>query len=156
MKRIIAIMLAGIMFFGFIACSPLMEIDYVFISNGVIAIGGDAKAVAEKLGEAQSVVESDSCGGGTEPDREYTYAGFKFNSINENGVNRIVKIVLTDDSVSTPEGISIGSTRDEVIAIYGEDFTENAGGALVYTDGKTKLMFGIKDGAVSAIQYIEA
>ncbi len=156
MKKIISLSLAFIMIFCFIGCVE-EELYYEFRSNDVsVAISHDAKAVAEKLGEAQSVVESDSCGGGAEPDREYTYAGFKFNSVNENGVNRIVKIVLTDDSVSTPEGISIGSTRDEVIAAYGEDFTENAGGALVYTDGKTKLMFGIKDGEVSAIQYTEA
>jgi hypothetical protein len=65
------------------------------------------------------------------------------------------KIVLTDDSVSTPEGISIGSSRDEVIAAYGESFTENASGTLTYTDGTTKLMIGIKDGAVSAIHYVQ-
>ena len=67
----------------------------------------------------------------------------------------IVKIVLADDSVSTPEGISIGSSRDEVIAAYGENFTENATGTLIYTDGATKLMVGFADGSVSAIHYVE-
>ena len=76
-------------------------------------------------------------------------------SVNENGVNKIVKIVLTDDSVSTPEGISIGDGREAVIETYGKDYTENASGTLVYTDGASQLMFGITDGSVSAIHYVE-
>jgi hypothetical protein len=130
--------------------------NYVFSANGVeIKVGGDANAVVSALGEAQNLVETPSCGGGAEPDREYTYAGFKFNTVNENGVNKIVKIVLTDDSVSTPEGITIGDGREAVIETYGEDFTENASGTLTYTDGATKLMFGISNGCVSAIHYVE-
>jgi hypothetical protein len=130
--------------------------NYVFSANAVeIKVGGEANAVVSALGESQNLVETPSCGGGAEPDREYTYAGFKFNTVNENGKNVIVKIVFTDDSVSTPEGISIGSSRDEVIAAYGENFTENATDTLIYTDGATKLMIGFTDGSVSAIHYVE-
>ena len=139
----------------FVGCDK-EEINYSFKSGEVgFSVHHDADAVIEKLGDPIDLVETPSCGGGAEPDREYTYAGFKFNTVNENGLNKIVKIVLTDDSVSTPEGISIGSSRDEVIAAYGESFTENASGTLTYTDGTTKLMIGIKDGAVSAIHYVE-
>ena len=138
----------------FVGCDK-EEVNYSFKSGEVgFSVHHDADAVIEKLGDPIDLVETPSCGGGEEPDREYTYAGFKFNTVNENGLNKIVKIVLTDDSVSTPEGISIGSSRDEVIAAYGESFTENASGTLTYTDGTTKLMIGIKDGAVSAIHYV--
>lgn len=157
MKRFISFALALMMLVCIVGCDGGSEAkNYVFNANGVeINVGGDANAVVSALGEAQNLVETPSCGGGAEPDREYTYAGFKFNTVNENGLNKIVKIVLTDDSVSTPEGISIGSSRDEVIAAYGESFTENASGTLTYTDGSTKLMIGIKNGAVSAIHYVE-
>lgn len=157
MKRFISFALACLLLVCFVGCDGGEEAkNYVFSSNGVeIKVGGDANATVKALGEAQNVVETPSCGGGAEPDREYTYAGFKFNTVNENGKNVIVKIVLADDSVSTPEGISIGSSRDEVIAAYGENFTENATGTLIYTDGATKLMIGITDGSVSAIHYVE-
>ncbi|MGM9642466.1 MAG: hypothetical protein ACI3XI_04575 [Eubacteriales bacterium] len=158
MKKIISISLALIMLICVVGCDTgtTKEIKYNFVSKGtVVGIGEDAKVVASKLGEAQKVIESPTCGGGEEPDREYQYAGFKFNSVNENGVNRIVKVVFTDDSVTTPEGIMLGSTRDAVITAYGEGYTETSGG-IVYTDGKTKLMFGITNGSVSTIQYIEA
>ena len=157
MKRFISFALACLMLVCFVGCDGgEVAKNYVFSANGVeIKVGGEANAVVSALGEAQNLVETPSCGGGAEPDREYTYAGFKFNTVNENGVNKIVKIVLTDDSVSTPEGISIGSSRDEVIAAYGENFTENATGTLIYTDGATKLMIGFADGSVSAIHYVE-
>ena len=139
----------------FVGCDK-EEVNYSFKSGEVgFSVHHDADAVIGKLGDPIDLVETPSCGGGAEPDREYTYAGFKFNTVNENGVNKIVKIVLTDDSVSTPEGISIGSLRDEVIAAYGENFTENATGTLIYTDGATKLMIGFADGSVSAIHYVE-
>ena len=157
MKRFISFALACLLLVCFVGCDGGEEAkNYVFSSNGVeIKVGGDANAAVSALGEAQNLVETPSCGGGEEPDREYTYAGFKFNTVNENGLIKIVKIVLTDDSVSTPEGITIGDGRDEVIAAYGENFTENATGTLIYTDGATKLMIGITDGSVSAIHYVE-
>ena len=155
MKRFISFALALMMLFFFVGCDK-EEVNYSFKSGEVgFSVHHDADAVIEKLGDPIDLVETPSCGGGEEPDREYTYAGFKFNTVNENGLNKIVKIVLTDDSVSTPEGISIGDGRDAVIEVYGDNFTENASGTLIYTDGSTKLMIGIKDGAVSAIHYVE-
>ena len=157
MKRFISLALVLAMLVCFVGCDGGSETKiYVFKSGDVeIKVGGDANAAVSALGEAQNLVETPSCGGGAAPDREYTYAGFKFNTVNENGVNKIVKLVLTDDSVSTPEGISIGDGREAVIETYGADYTENASGTLVYTDGETQLMFGITDGSVSAIHYVE-
>ena len=157
MKRFISLVLALMMLACFVGCDGGSEVkNYVFKSGEVeIRVGGEANAVISALGEAQNLVETPSCGGGAEPDREYTYAGFKFNTVNENGTNKIVKIVIADDSVSTPEGISIGDGREAVIETYGENFTENASGTLTYTDGSVKLMFGITNGCVSAIHYVE-
>ena len=157
MKRFISLALLLAMLVCFVGCDGGSETkSYLFKSGDVeIKVGGDANAAVSALGEAQNLVETPSCGGGAEPDREYTYAGFKFNTVNENGVNKIVKIVLTDDSVSTSEGISIGDGREAVIETYGADYTENASGTLVYTDGVSQLMFGITEGSVSAIHYVE-
>ena len=157
MKRFISLAIALIMLVCFVGCDGGSEAkSYVFKSGDVeIKVGGEANAVVSALGEAQNLVETPSCGGGAEPDREYTYAGFKFNTVNENGVNKIVKLVIIDDSVSTAEGISIGDGREAVIEAYGENYTENASGTLTYTDGEVKLMFGIKNGSVTAIHYVE-
>ena len=157
MKRFISFALVCILLVCFVGCDGGSEVKgYVFKSGEVeIKVGGNADAVVSALGEPQNLVETPSCGGGAEPDREYTYAGFKFNTVNENGVNKIVKLVITDDSVSTPEGIFIGDGREAVIEVYGNNFTENASGTLIYTDGEVSLMFGITNGCVSAIHYVE-
>ena len=155
MKRFISLMLALVLALCFVGCDGGSVSGYVFKSGDVeIAIGADANTVVSALGDYVNMTESASCGGGAEPDREYTYSGFKFNTVNENGMNKIVKITVTDDSISTPEGIYIGDGREAVIETYGDAYTEIADGALVYSDGTTKLMFGIKNGAVTAIQYI--
>lgn len=157
MKRYIAAVIALVMLTALAGCAGGSEnASYAFVSGDVeIKVGEDAKTVIASLGEASSVIETPSCGGGAEPDREYTYAGFKLSTVNENGVNRIVKIVLTDDSVSTPEGIFIGDVREAVIEKYGNAYTENASGSLIYTNGGIRLMFGIQHGCVSAIHYVE-
>ena len=106
MKRFISFALACLMLVCFVGCDGGSETkNYVFKYMDVeIAIGGDSDAVVSQLIDDRTVIETPSCGGGAEPDREYTYWGVKFNTVNENGKNVIVKIVLTDDSVSTPEG----------------------------------------------------
>jgi uncharacterized lipoprotein YehR (DUF1307 family) len=110
MKRFISLALVCLLLVCFVGCDGGSEAkNYVFKYMDVeIAIGGDSDAVVSQLIDDRIVIETPSCGGGAEPDREYTYWGVKFNTVNENGVNKIVKIVLTDDSVSTPEGITIG------------------------------------------------
>ena len=70
------------------------------------------------------------------------------------GKQLIQRIVIWDDTVSTPEGISIGSTVDQVKAVYGEP-TDTTDEAMIYdvTDD-TDLNFSIKDGAVTQINYL--
>ena len=157
MKRYISLALVCLLLVCLVGCDGGDGAkNYVFNANGVeIKVGGAADAVVAALGEVQNLVETPSCGGGAEPDREYTYAGFKFNTVNENGKNKIVKLIITDDSISTPEGIFIGDGREAVIEVYGENYTENASGTLIYTDGEVSLMFGIQHGCVSAIHYVE-
>lgn len=156
MKRFISLMLAALLALCFVGCNGGEASGYVFKSGDTaIAIGGEANSIVDALGEYIHKVETPSCGGGVEPDREFIYSGFKFSTVNENGVNIIVKIVLTDDSVSTPEGVSIGDSREDVIAAYGDSYTESPEGALIYSDGVTRLLIGFTDGAVSAIHFIQ-
>ena len=140
----------------FAACVQNKHGEYNFFYNGtVIRIGDDGNTVASALGTPVDYIEEDSCGG-EGPDKTFVYPGFRYDTVMQNGVDRIVKIVLTDDSVATPQGIKIGDTKSAVIAAYGDGYTETADGSLVYTDGNAKLMFGIRDGVVTAIHYIQA
>ncbi|MBR4557056.1 MAG: hypothetical protein IKO15_06185 [Clostridiales bacterium] len=65
----------------------------------------------------------------------------------------ITRIFLKDDTVSTPEGIHIGSTMEEVRQAYGEPAIDT-GLSLAYTKGSSKLQFDFKDdGKVQFITY---
>ena len=140
----------------FAACEYGTGGEYSFAYNGYgIHIGDDGNAVAAALGTPVDYIEEDSCGG-EGPDKTFVYPGFRYDTVMTGGVDRIVKIVLTDDSVEAPLDIKIGSTKSAVIAACGDSYTETADGSLVYTAGGTKLMFGIRDGVVTAIHYIKA
>lgn len=138
------------------ACEQNAGGDYSFAYNGKpVRIGEDGNTVASSLGAYTDYIEEDSCGG-EGPDKSFVYPGFRYETVMQNGVDRIVKIVLTDDSVATPQGVRIGDAKSAVIAAYGDGYTETADGNLIYTDGQTKLTFGIRDGVVTAIHYTEA
>ncbi len=140
----------------FVACDAGKGGEYSFAYNGKsIRIGDDGNAAAAALGAYSDYIEEDSCGG-EGPDKTFVYPGFRYDTVMTGGVDRIVKIVLTDDSVATPQGVKIGDAKSAVVSAYGDSYTETADGGLVYTDGNAKLMFGIRDGVVTAIHYIQA
>ena len=128
---------------------------YVFKSpNGAkIAIGARHDDVIPKLGAYVSVNISDSCGGFSGKDRIYFYNGFRVYTTPSAKGDVVIKIELTDDSVATPEGLTIGSTKDDVIKALGNGTA--TGGNLTYEAGGMKLVFIIRDGFVTNIQYLE-
>ena len=140
----------------FVACDQNTGVEYSFSYNGTaVRIGEDGKALCAALGDYIDYRESGSCGA-EQNDKEFYYPGFRYDTVWSNGADRIVRIVLTDDSVATPQGIRIGDAKSAVVTAYGDSYTETADGSLVYTDGVTKLMFGIRDGVVTAIHYTQA
>ena len=62
---------------------------------------------------------------------------------------------LTDDTVTTGEGVYIGSSEDDVKAAYGEEGGD-AEGMLSYTAGDVTLNFILEDGVVTSIEYLPA
>jgi len=126
--------------------------SFVFVYNNT-SVTPHAK-MAELLngmGDPTTYEESNSCyyqG----LDKDYTYPGFKLRTYPLDGVDYVLNICFVDDSIATPEGIMLGSTRDEVIAAYGNAFTEENGNT-IYTKGKTELRFRFSEESVVAIEY---
>jgi hypothetical protein len=96
---------------------------YRFVSGGVsIGVDVDVEPIVEALGEANSVYEQPSCAGqGTS--YAYTYSGFEIATYPDGDSNLIAYILIKDDTVSTPEGIDLSMTKDDVIAAYGDGYT---------------------------------
>lgn len=127
---------------------------YTFEYKGAsISVNTAIEPVIEKIGEPSSKFEAPSCAGqGT--DFIYTYSGFEIDtSPAENITNAIAAIIIVSDEVETPEGITIGSTKEDVEAAYGTDYSES-NGMMTYAKGDMKLNFLIKNNVVDSVQYM--
>lgn len=128
------------------------EKGYLFESNGVkISVDADAEPLVDKLGEADSYFEAASCAF-EGLDKTYTYAGYRIETYPDKSRDYIACIVLMDDSVSTPEGVSIGNSVEEMKEIYGEASSEDPG-MLVYEKEGMELCFIVDNDTISSIEY---
>lgn len=84
-------------------------------------------AIGKKLGDADNYFESDSCAFQGK-DKVYTYGSVKITTYPKDNKDYVYTIELLDDTVSTPEGISIGSDKKAVEEKYGDasDSTETS------------------------------
>lgn len=129
---------------------------YTFATaDGVtVAIDADMADVLAALGEEQSYFEAESCAF-EGLDKTYTYPGFVITTRPDGEKDYVNSVRLTDDSVSTQEGVYIGSSEADVKTAYGED-GGTAEGSLSYTSGGVTISFILEDGVVTSIEYLPA
>lgn len=129
--------------------------EYVFRSGETrLSIDQDMAEVLSALGEPKEYYEAPSCAF-EGLDKTYTYSGFYLTTRPDGEKDFVNSIVLTDDSVTTPEGLYIGSTADDVTAAYGESAGATAT-FIPYTKGNTALNFVLSGGKVISIEYLPA
>jgi len=126
---------------------------YSFTGGTTVALAphDDLAAYIAVAGTPVSYEESNSCAY-LGLDKIWVYSGYTIYSYPDNGIDRLLQLVFTDDSVKTGEGISIGMSVDDVKAAYGTEFS-SVGDSMVYTKGVTAIQFGIKDGKVTQVIY---
>jgi hypothetical protein len=129
------------------------EPGYVFDYNGTsIQMNTDVAPVLEALGDPQEYFEAKSCAfNGL--DKTYYYSGIELTTYPNGDKDFISSIYFKDDSVSTTEGIYIGSTLEEMLAAYGEDYTGDTG-SYTYTKGDSSIMFIVENDEVTSITYL--
>lgn len=104
------------------------------------------------IGEPDNYFEAESCAF-QGLDKTYTYADMELLTYPVDGVDYISSIRLLADTAATPEGITIGSTPEEVEAAYGPDFQESAG-QYTYVEGDTMLAILFQDGKAISVEYV--
>ena len=167
-KRISLILAALCLLVSLIACDTGKEttantsedtenvggVSYYVNYNGTkITLGGAADATVSALGTPQSKSELGNCGGlGSQV--KYTYSSIYVYVLETDSGNTVDQIEFRDDLVSTPEGVSIGMSKSDVLAKCGEASAESAT-SLTYTSGKLNLSIGFDaNGTVNKIAYI--
>ncbi len=134
---------------------------FAFEYNGVVfhvgdlmdAKGNNSNTVRSKIGEPVEYNESNSCAY-QGLNKVYTYNGFTVYSYPDGDNDYVQQIVVSDDSVSTPAGIRIGSSVAELAAAYGdENVSEDKTYSFDSPDGRTMISFKVSDGVIKYIQY---
>lgn len=126
---------------------------YIFETNGVkVEIDSKMADIEAALGEPKSYFEAASCAFG-DMDKVYTYSGFRIDTYQIDGQDYVSDVIFMDDTVSTPEGVSIGDSADKVKEVYGTPTAEDDK-RLVYENGSMKLVFLLDNGTVNTIEYL--
>lgn len=127
--------------------------SFAFVHNNVKITPNDlVDPLVTALGSDYSYYESPSCAY-IGLDKCYVYKGFSIYTYPDNdAVDHVLQVVLTDDTLSTPEGLILGDPAEKVIELYGNDYVESDG-SYSYTRGKTNLVIIVKEGKVLSIQY---
>lgn len=126
---------------------------FLFQSGDVtIGMNEDVAPALSGLGAYDNYAESPSCAF-KGLDKIYSYQGFDLYTYPKGSADYVNSIYFIDDSVSTPEGIRLGSTTEEMLAAYGEDYTEEYG-VYTYTKDKSTLSFIVTDGVIESVEYI--
>ena len=126
---------------------------YAFEHNSVsIFMNTDVAPVIASLGEAMHYFEAESCAF-KGLDKVYTYPGFEITTYPLDDKDYVSAINVMDDTVSTPEGIYLGASVNDMIAAYGDNYIESTG-SYTYTKDDSKLQFIAVDDAITAITYL--
>ena len=125
---------------------------YVFTyKNTDIPVDADFAPILESLGEPNSYFESPSCAA-QGIGKHYTYNDFEIETYPDGDIDRVLYVMLKTDAVSTKEGINTSSSKDDVIAAYGEP-TEEVTGSLIYEQSDMKLKFLFNGDSMISIEY---
>lgn len=129
---------------------------YVFEYNGVdIQMNTDVAPVLKALGDPQECFEAKSCAFDG-MDKTYFYSGIELTTYPKSDTEDYTSsIYFKDDSVSTKEGIYIGSTLQQLLAAYGENYSGD-GNSYTYTKGDSSIMFIVSEDEVTSITYLAA
>ena len=132
--------------------APATPAEFLFVARGLtIGMGSRAAPIVEALGEPLNYFEAPSCAF-EGIDRIYYYSGFELYTFPVDGEDFVLSVSLTDDSVTTDEGVYLGMSYDRMVAAYGEDFAKYIG-QYTYTRGNSSLAFLIENDKIVSIIY---
>lgn len=153
--RAILAALALVLTLGLV-CAPIQAKPkgYVFTYKKVsVGMHDKAKKILKKAGKPSATKVKKSCAYKGK-DRTYKYKDFILYTYShtDDGEEFVNGVTFLSSDVSTPEGIKIGSTLDDVKKKYGK--AKDKFGVYTYKKGKSKLQIEVTDDVVSNIRYI--
>ncbi len=132
--------------------SSTASAGYVFTYNGTaIPVDADVAPILDALGEPKDEFTSPSCAGQGDG-HLYTYNDFEIQTYPDGDKDLVLYVQLRTDNVATAEGIDLSSSRDDIIAAYGEPTSEETGSMKYEKDGMG-LVFIFDGESLISIEY---
>ena len=126
---------------------------FSYTINGVeIVPGEDFAGALATLGEPVDFNEAASCYFDG-MDKQYFYEGFEIKTYPVGDKDYVQDICVSVDTYSTPEGITIGSSLDEVVAAYGEDYEKMGKMYNYYVEEDKYMYFFVNNDGVKYFGY---
>lgn len=167
MKKILLVLTLGISL-TFVGCSSADNIEvsetkvgaqtqeaHINLNGQNLEIGMNiTEDIINKLGEPLDIQNAPSCHYDGN-DTIYAYEGFTLYAYQDGEENNLYIIELLNENVQTPQGSKVGMTKDEVIALHGEDYTFE-GTILSYEKDDMSIEFTIDESdIVTLIEIVE-
>lgn len=131
---------------------PSLGNTYTFTyGSTTIAMKEDATSVIATLGNPKSYTEEESCAF-EGLSKTYYFGSFYLETYPDGSTDRIYCVWLVDDSVTTEEGIYIGSSQQQVEDAYGAQWY-NGRNAYVIKSDDCILTIILENNVVNSIQY---
>ena len=116
----------------------------------VIALDAPAAPVLEALGAPFGYGEQRGTSRkGVE--KTYRFTGLDVRTYQGKDGERILNLLITDDSLETPQGISVGDTAAQVRACFGQDAIQ--GNRCTIQTASEKMILLLENNLVASIQY---
>lgn len=173
-KKIVALLFCGMLSLSTAACAdesshdtdkstvsvtasaPVAKIDTIVINGQELSLFSQVTDdLITALGTPANTQKALSCHYDGE-DTIYTYAGFVLYTYAHDESEILYLIEIKDSSIETSEGISIGSSYDDVIAAYGTPDDESVLFAKFIVSDTTAIRFEFDESRnVTGIEYSE-
>ena len=126
---------------------------FSYTVNGVtIPVGKDFSGALLKLGEPDEYNEAASCYFDG-MDKQYYYDGFEIKTYPVGDKDYVQDICISKDSYSTPEGVTVGSTLDDVLKAYGDGYSQTGKMYNYYVSENEYMYFFIMNDVVKYFGY---
>lgn len=118
--------------------------------NGT-ALLGNADGLISSLGNPNDVIEAPGCLSNGADQKIYYYSGIEVSCYVMNGSETVYDITIIGAGYSTPKGISVGSSRSDVEAVYGKG--DGGSSTVIYGSADFGLYIFYNGDTVSTIDY---
>lgn len=154
MKRIIIIFISLILITGCTKETKIEDITEFYPTYNEIDIKLDLmfNTILASLGEYNNV-RKETSSYDSSITTIYEYDTLEIETYISSGIEKVYAITFTSEEQSTKEGIHIGDTKDKMLEIYKNNYTNPIDNIYIYNISNTNISFTLENDIIVGIRY---